>query len=470
MEIALAVQSYQNDSLPVSAQRAVNCFAESQPRTAKARVAVFGAPGIYAFATCGDGPIRGAIEISGTAYFVSGDEFWTVSAEGVPQLLGSGISGLAPVSLDGSDEEICIVNGTTGHVYDIAAKTLTQISDGDFQAANTVTVVNSVFVYDWKGTNKFFISEVLAAGNIDPLNYASAESSPDPVKAVKNRNGILMVFGDHTTEPWDHTGASNFPFSYIKGGTIDRGAAAPLAIVSEDSSLFFLGDDRVFYRLNGLQLQRISTHALEQEWQGYATTSDAFCFRVPINGHKFIYLTFPTENTTWGYDIATGLWHERVSWDQSGREVRWRVNCAVTAYNKVLVGDSRSGRIGVLDPATYTEFGDPIVTTLVSPPVYAGGNHFAVPCLELDMETGVGLTTGQGADPKVMLEYSTDGGAAYTPPQLWRTMGAKGARETRLQWTELGSAYQMTFRFSVSDPVKRVFTGCRIPAFYAEPR
>jgi hypothetical protein len=375
-----------------------------------------------------------------------------------------------PVSIDGSDEEIAIVTGTNGYVYDIAAATLSQISDGDFNAAATVTVINSIFVYDWKGTNKFFISKVLDAGGIDPLKFASAESSPDPVVAVRNRNGLLMVFGAHTTEPWDHTGAAAFPFSRIKGGTVDRGIAAPLALTNEDSSIFFLGDDRVFYRLNGLQLQRISTHALEQEWQSYSTTVDAFCFRVPINGHKFIYLTFPTENTTWGYDIATGLWHERVSWDARGVEVRWRVNCAITAYNRVLVGDQNSGQIGVLDPAIYTEFGDPIVTTLVSPPVYQDGRHMAVPCIEIDMETGVGLTTGQGSDPQVMLEYSTDGGASYTAPQLWRTAGKKGERQTRLQWHELGSGYQYTFRFSVSDPVKRAFSGCRLPGFYAEPR
>lgn len=470
MDINFAVQSYRLDSLPVSSQRLVNAYAETQPRTAKSRVAVIGAPGIKSFATCGSGPIRGGIEISSIAYFVSGDELWKVSADGTPQILGSGIAGLSPVCIDGTDEEIAIVNGTNGYVYNIASGVLAQISDGDFQSANTVTVINSIFVYDWKNSNKFFVSEVLAAGNIDPLRWASAESSPDPVMAVKNRNGILMVFGAHTTEPWDHTGAASFPFSKIKGGTIDRGIAAPLAVVNEDSSLFFLGDDLVFYRLNGLQLVRISTHAIETAWQGYAMTSDVICFRVPFNGHKFIYVSFPSANSTWGYDIATGLWHERVSWDATGDEVRWRVNCAVMAYNKVLLGDQNSGQIGVLDHETYTEYGDPIVTTLVSPPVYADGNMMSVPCFELDMETGVGLTIGQGSDPKVMLEYSTDGARTYSVPQQWRTIGKIGEYNTRLQWRELGSGYHYTFRVSISDPVRRVVSGSRLPQFYAERR
>jgi hypothetical protein len=470
VEIGFAIQSYRSDSLPLSSQRCVNAFAESQPRGVKSKIAVFGAQGIDDFAVCGRGPCRGAVTINNIPYVVSGNQFYSISSDGTANLLGAGIAGINPVSIDGSDEEIAIVNGTNGYVYNIAAATLTQIADGDFNTANTVTVINSIFAYDWINTNKFFISGVLAAGTIDALDFASAESSPDRVLAVRNRNGLLMVFGSSTIEPWDHTGASDFPFSRIKGGTVDRGIAAPLAMANEDSALFFLGNDKVFYRLNGLALERVSTHALEKEWQGYTTVSDAFCFAVPVSGHKFIYLTFPTANATFGYDIATGLWHERVSWDASGAEIRWRVNCAVSAYNKVLVGDGSSGRVGILDPATYTECGDPIVTTLVSPPVFSEGRHQAVPCFELDMETGVGLTTGQGSDPQVMLEYSTDGGAAYSAPQLWRTMGAIGTRTTRLQWQELGSAYHYTFKITISDPVKRVVTGCRLPGFYAEPR
>jgi hypothetical protein len=469
MEIQFAIQSYKSDSAPISGQRVINAYAESQPKSAKAPVVVFGTPGMTEFTECGTGPIRGALEIQGTPYVVSGSELYSIASDGTSQLLAAGISGINNVSMDATDEQICIVNGTAGYVYDIAGASLSQIVDADFNAARTVTVVNSIFCFDWQGTNKFFVSDVLDAMTFDPLDFASAESSPDQVIAVRNRNGLLMVFGEHTIEPWDHTGASDFPFSKIKGGTIDRGIAAPLAIANEDASLFFLGNDVVFYRLNGLQLVRISTHALETEWQSYTVISDAFCFDYSFNGHKFIYLTFPTEQKTFGYDIATGLWHERMSWDATGLELRWRANCAVQAFNKILIGDAYSGRIGVLDPATFTEFGDPIVTTLVSPPLFMDGRMISVPSLEIDMETGVGTTTGQGSDPQIMLEYSHDGGKSYVDPQIWTTMGPKGRRETRLTWRELGSADHWTFKLVISDPVKRVVTGARIPFLYADP-
>lgn len=468
MDIRFAIESYKHDSLPISSQRCVNAYAENQPKSAKSPIAVFGAPGTSTFATVGRGPIRGSIEMNGVGYIVSGSEFYSIAANGTSQLLGDGITGFAPISMDGNGFEIVIVNGQFGYSYLLANGTFVQISDPSFIPSFTVTVINSIFAFDWPGTNKFFISNVLDGRSYDALDFSSAESSPDFVKAVRNRNGLLMVFGAKTIEPWDNTGASSFPFARLKGGTIDRGIESPLALEVEDSSIFFLGDDLVFYRLNGLQLLRISTYALEIAWDKYATTDDAFCFKISLAGHKFIYVTFPTEGATFVYDIATNLWHERVSWDPTGIEVRWRVNCAVNVYNKNLVGDANSGKVGLVSREVYTEFGDPIITTLCSPPIYKAGQQISIPIFELDMQTGVGATTGQGDDPQAMMSYSIDGGYTYTQPQEWTTMGRLGAYDTRLKWNRLGSGYQFCIKVSISDPVRRVVTGARCPQMYSE--
>ena len=148
--------------------------------------------------------------------------------------------------------------------------------------------------------------------------------------------------------------------------------------------------------------------------------------------------------------------------------MRWRANCAIEAYNFTLIGDANSGRIGMLDHGLHTEFGDPIITTVVSPPIYGQGRRFFMPRFELDMETGVGVSSGQGSDPQVMLDWSDDGGENFTAPQHWQSMGAQGARATRVQWNQLGSAYQRTLRLSISDPVRRILTGARCPGMTFE--
>jgi hypothetical protein len=73
--------------------------------------------------------------------------------------------------------------------------------------------------------------------------------------------------------------------------------------------------------------------------------------------------------------------------------------------------------------------------------------------LAVDLETGVGLTTGQGDDPQVMVRWSDDGGHTWTDEQ-WTSAGRIGAYTTRAVWRRLGRARQRTFQVVISDPVK----------------
>jgi hypothetical protein len=71
---------------------------------------------------------------------------------------------------------------------------------------------------------------------------------------------------------------------------------------------------------------------------------------------------------------------------------------------------------------------------------------------ELDLERGVGLATGQGADPLVMLRLSRDGGHTWGEP-LTMSAGALGAYSTRVIARRLGQARDTVFEVTVSDPV-----------------
>jgi hypothetical protein len=63
---------------------------------------------------------------------------------------------------------------------------------------------------------------------------------------------------------------------------------------------------------------------------------------------------------------------------------RWRANCTTEAYGKTLIGDAFSGKVGYHDASVYTEFGNTIVTELVSPPIHADGKLVFMPWFELD--------------------------------------------------------------------------------------
>jgi len=71
---------------------------------------------------------------------------------------------------------------------------------------------------------------------------------------------------------------------------------------------------------------------------------------------------------------------------------------------------------------------------------------------ELDLERGVGLVTGQGSDPQVMLRLSRDGGHTWSEPVLLAA-GQMGEYTQRVIARRLGSARDAVFEVTVSDPV-----------------
>jgi len=468
MPVPLAIQSYTSGAPPISTERLINGYAESQPKSARTPVAIFGSPGIETFTTCGNGPVRGGIKMGGTLYVVSDTRLFSVTTTGTATEVGAGIEGTSRVGIAQNGSEICIVNGVFGYIYD-TTNGLQQITDPSFNpGAKTVQFLDSYFVFDWPGTNKFFHSELLDGLNYIATNFASAESHPDYVVGVLNHGNRLFIFGEETIEPWFDAGASDFPFRIVDGATIPFGCIAPLSITQFDNSPFFLGDDKVYYRLNGINPMRVSTHAIESIWQTYATCADAESTTFSFNGHKFISLKFLTANACWTLDLATGLWHERESLEDSGATRRWRGNTSFEAYGKTFIGDELSGKIGTLSSSVYTEFSSNFSMVLVNPPIHdPRGRRMFMPLYELEIDKGVGLNTGQGSDPQIMLQISDTRGHTYSEQEKWKSMGETGKYGgICLRWDRLGSFYSRVIKLTVSDPVKRVILAARAPGMY----
>lgn len=462
VRVQFATQSYRSASLPVSSQTCMNAYAGFQPKDAKTDVAVFGPPGIVSFAMCGDGPIRGLHTMADIAYAVSGQSLYRIDEDGTATLIGGEISGSDLVSMDDNGTQLAIANGDFGYIY--AADTGFQlITDTDFHPADTVAFINAVFAFNRTGTNEFFVSD-----NLDGLTYsdifASAEWKSDQIKAVVNHIESLYLLGSNTIEGWYSTGDPNFPFRRYDGSAIDRGIAASQAFVSDSQLLFFLGNDRVAYKLAAGSLVPLSTEALNQEWHRYARVDDAFMFAYDYDGHRFVVLTFPSANKTFVYDLTSGLWHERSSRDMYGHDLgRWRASSSTEAYGKTLIGDAFSGNVGYHDATVFTEYDNTIVTELISPPLHADGKLIFMPWFELDVDAGVGSSSGQGSDPQIMLSMSDDGGYTWTDQEQWRSMGKIGKYRTRLRWDRLGSFYSRAMKITISDPVRRTIIAARCP-------
>jgi hypothetical protein len=61
----------------------------------------------------------------------------------------------------------------------------------------------------------------------------------------------------------------------------------------------------------------VSTPAIADAISKYSRIDDAIGFCYQQGAHIFYFLTFPTGNATWCYDLSTQLWHERCHLDEN---------------------------------------------------------------------------------------------------------------------------------------------------------
>lgn len=417
---------------PNAVSRLVNMQAEGNPPDAKGPARIFRTPGVRAYKTLGDGPGRGLHVFDGALYAVSGDALWRVAN----QLELGYLPGTGKVAMANNGSVIFLVAGTYGFTWN--GTTLAAVTDADFRPAKGVDFLDGYFTFVEALTGRFFVSDLYST-NFDALKFATAEGSPDPLvdHIVDHREVVLL--GTKTIERWWNSAAGNFPLERSPGGFHEIGCLGGVA--KADNTVFWVANDGTVRALRGGIPTRVSTHGVEEAIAGYTGTPEAYTYT--CEGHV-CYVVSWTE-ATWGFDITTGEWNERRSYLNE----RSRICAAVELNGVVYVQDRDTGAVGILDPETYTEFGDVLVAEWTYPAIYAEGKMLAHTRLELMAEMGVGPS--DGTDVPLMLSYSDDGKEFHGLPS--RELGKVGERDNRAVWDMLGASRERIYRMSVSAAV-----------------
>jgi hypothetical protein len=447
MEIRFGVQSAPHRSRPASAQRMVNCYLEQAPPASKSQVDVVPSYGIAPFAMVGAGPLRGGTVVNGVPYVVSGSALYRVAANGSATNLGS-VPGTQDVTMMGDGIHVVVVTNPAMYVYD--GSTVAQVTDPDFPGAAWVGYLDGYAVIIEPGSGRVWVAGPLDPSNWNALDFATAEAAPDDVLWGVVDHRELFLFGRETTEVWYNSGNADFPLDRVQSGFIEHGIMSAQAAGKCDNGVYLLGNDGIAYLLNGYTPQRVSHHQFEASVEGYA---DKSCSVVPWTegGHKFVAYRFA--EGCWLYDIATQLWHERISYARN----TWRGKFVLQAYSRFLVADAESNQLGQFSAESFSEFGEVLRSECTSAAVFQEGQLVHHDMLELHFETGVGTQTGQGSDPKVMLQFSDDGGRKWSS-EKWRSLGAIGDFRHRVRFARLGAARDRVYRYAISDPVRRTLT------------
>lgn len=97
---------------------------------------------------------------------------------------------------------------------------------------------------------------------IDPLDFATAERSPDPVYQVVVFGDQFWLPGQSTTEVWYVSGDLTNPMQRLQGVAFDRGTWAGTAVQVKDSMIIVDSDGGVFQAGGGTK--RLSTPDIEE--------------------------------------------------------------------------------------------------------------------------------------------------------------------------------------------------------------
>jgi hypothetical protein len=478
--------SYTAPSIYQDDQECINFFAEIDPTKQPGNrgvVALYPTPGLVRKLTLpAAAEVRGMRTLSGEQYVIAvcGNRVYKIDTAYTATEIGTLTTTVGPVSISDNITTSAgltayIVDGSNRYTWVASSNTFSTLpsTDGAWQGASVVDVVDSYNIYNEPGTQNWGCTDLGSSLSTQAL-YGTKNGSPDNlVSLIVDRRQVYLL-GEVTTEVWTDVGnviagITTFPFQRVPGTSIQSGLGAPFSVARfQDSFAFVAKDtrgDSTIEMVNGYTFVKISTHAVEQSLLN-EYTADAIAYTFQIEGHEMYVCTFPSigNGLTWVYDASTKSWHKWLSWNSTtGEYYRHRSNCGCFFNNVYLVGDFENGKIYSVENEVYTEDGATIRRLRRATHLTTDLQRQYFESFQIQFQPGVGLTTGQGDDPQAMLRWSNDGGSTFSN-EHWVSIGKIGMYANRALWRRLGWSRDRIFEVAISDPIKAVIISAELKA------
>lgn len=433
---------------------------------AKAPLVLKRTPGLASFASVGNGPIRAIFYQDERCFAVSGAEFYEVDAAGMGTLRGPVASNANPAQISSNGtagNQLMVISGGLGYIYSLTANTLTPIADPDFPA-NVVMggFVDTYFVVLAYNSRQFNFSASENGLAWAPADVQEKSQTSDNIRAMVIDRKLIYLLGSKYTEPWGNTGDALETFAPAQE-PIQHGIGSPWSAVCINNTIAWVGEDEhgagQAWMMQGYTPVRFSNNAVEARWRAYGSLRNATAYGYQEEGHTFYVVTFPDKGT-WAYDFGSQMWHRRVRMVK-GEEEPHLARCHAYAFDKHLVGSRLDGTIYEQSISYLDDAGATILRRRRSPHL-SGGRPLNVARFRLLCQTGIGLTSGQGSDPQVLMRYTVDGGRTWSD-SLWDSIGKIGDYEkVGAEWNRLGQGEDWGFEISSTDPVDDVWVGAEM--------
>lgn len=403
--------------------------------------------------------IQGDIQITGI--HATAEKVFFTTRKGLYELVGqryvkrADLTVSGRVSMDDNGIDLVIVDGYNAHAYTMSSGALNEIEG--LPNCNSIRFIDGYFLAVEKDTNRIRCSSFYST-DFPADRFANCEGSPDNCVGVAKLSRLAYFFNQKSIEPWYNTG-EDFPFSPSQSAFSDRGCYTAFSYVETDQAIYFLGDDKIVYRITGYQPERISTHSEEYDLSG-VDCSGAWMETYSHEGHDFVLLQVPGMKKTLCYDASTRAWHDR----QSGSDKHFS-NCMITLNGVTYVGDRNSASISVLDHDIPSENGQKMTFRMITPKdMYRGRvnsielvlQKFSVPSpekLRVDMTSEERMLLAEW--PAIGMQYTDDDG------QSWSSIDGQELppnSELVAVWNKLGYAYGRSYMFT-AEGVQCIWAG-----------
>ena len=445
--------SYQSRSKPLSSQQTKNWYQQFS-ESGKDNFVLMPFPGLRYLGTA-EGKDRGFHRMNEILYQVKGTSLYEIDSLGAHTLRGTIPNTKRCIMADDGINMFIVVPGVSVWQYTTDTLAVTEVTNVNITGALSVDFFNNQFIYTFADFST--VSDVGNGAEASGLNRIGEETLPDAMvrdfvfEETIYRCGVRSIVG------WYNSGVGSPPIAKLQGRIFNIGLAATYSIAKTDEAFYWLGDDNAIYRAQAGSKQRISTDAISNTIAKMTTTDDAIGFTYTFEGQNFYSITFPSENKTFTVSelLSENGWFELSSGTDNGR---WQGSSIISAYNKDFVADESNGNVYCLCLDTYTNNGEPIQRTRVMNNIDARliglglGDAITMSSVHISMETGVGVISGQGDEPRIMIEASYDGGRTWAAG-AWPEVGRLGEFVLKVKWDNMKTFYDCMLRISSTDPV-----------------
>jgi len=450
----------------------------SGSQNAKTTMGMFSAPGRKEFADLvNETSVPEDFTLNGRM-FAAASHFYEIDAAG--NVTDRGALNGQPLSkpmIRANETQLLILSNGDLFIFTLATNILTAVNMAQFNGpVQQIEFCDGYFLATIQNSHTFQQSNLEDGTTWDGLNIATISLFPDNFTSmgVSGRNPVFYSLKKFAVY---YNAGAGFPvFIPISNALGEDGAGATFATTKLDNTLFWLDEDErgafVARRLSGATGERVSTHATELAWQSYTTPSDAIGWTYQENGHTYWMLRFVAQNETWGYDVASGLWHQRSSFNENfGIRQAERATCHAYCFGKHLVGDWASGKIYEQSSKYNTDDGHMIVRTRRSPTISKENEWIYFSEARFDIETGLSPTAddiamwtavygtaplldGNGVSRPVqmILRWSNDGGRTWSNDRIL-SLRFPGEFGKLVRKTMLGRGRNRLWEIVLSDPI-----------------